>query len=194
MLSWIRGTGWTFGFNDPTLLGWIMTAAYFLAAALGFHLWQRARREGSPLSRFWLVLAIALLFLGFNKQLDLQTLLLKSASRIARALGWYGQKDLIRAGSVAVAGTAILAAGVWLFARKRAYLPRNPLLWSAIAVVLFFVVIRTSALDGVFRATGIRLDRNRPAHILEFLGVFGLNAALLLEAGRRTPRVGRPPD
>jgi hypothetical protein len=191
MLNWIRETGWSFGFNDPTLLGWIMTAAYFLAAALGFHLWQRARREGSPLLRFWQVLAIAVLFLGFNKQLDLQTLFLKSASRIAQASGWYGQKELVRIASVAAAGAAVLAAGIWLFARKRAHLPRDPLLWAAIALVLFFVFVRTSALDGIFRAIGIPLDRNLPAHFLEFVGVFSLAAALLREAGRGGPRPGR---
>lgn len=193
MPGWIRETGWSFGFNDPTLLGWIMTAAYFLAAALGFHLWQRTRREGSPLSRFWLVLAVALLFLGFNKQLDLQTLLLKSVSRIAQTTGWYGQKELVRIASVAAAGAAVMASGIWLFVRKPAYLPRDPLLWAAIALVLFFVFVRTSALDGVFRAIGIPLDRNLPAHFLEFVGVFGLNAALLREAAREAPRAGRPP-
>jgi hypothetical protein len=49
----------------------------------------------------------------------------------------------------------------------------------SIALILVFVFIRTSALDGVFRAIGLRLDPDGPAHLLEFVGVVCLNGALI---------------
>ena len=179
MLRWIRETGWSPGFNDPTILGWATTAGYLLAAALGFIFVAAAWRKRSPLSRFWLVFAAVLLFLGLNKQLDLQTLLLKTGSRVASGLGFYEQRNLIRVGFVAVVGIAILAGGVWLLAKRRIDLPRDPLLWLAIGLVAFFVVVRTSALDGILRATGLGLEKNPAAHLLELAGVACLNAALL---------------
>ena len=54
---------------------------------------RRARRHGRPGSPvFWLTLALLLLFLGINKQLDLQTLLNDIGRRKARAEGWYGNR------------------------------------------------------------------------------------------------------
>lgn len=179
MLKWIYETGWSFGFNDPTLLGWITTAGYLLAAALSLRAMRIGKQKGANFARFWLILAAVLLLLGLNKQLDLQTLLQKTGSRIALESGWYEQRNLVRYGFVAVVAMGFLASGIWLFAKKRISLPRNPLLWLSIALILLFVFIRTSALDGVFRATGLRLDRDTPAHLLEFVGVLCLNGALI---------------
>ena len=111
MLSWIRGTGWTLGFNDPSLPGWITTAGYFLAAAIGLHLARKARREGSLHRQFWFVLSAALVVLGLNKQLDLQTLVLKAGSRIASGPDGTGRKR-----SVGFALAIGRLAAAWLIA------------------------------------------------------------------------------
>jgi hypothetical protein len=179
MLKWIHETGWSLGFNDSTLLAWITTAGYLLAAALSLRAMRIGKQKGTSFARFWLILATVLLLLGLNKQLDLQTLLQRTGSRIALESGWYEQRNLVRYGFVAVVAMGFLASGIWLFAKKRISLPRNPLLWMSIALILVFVFIRTSALDGVFRAIGLRLDPDGPAHLLEFVGVVCLNGALI---------------
>jgi hypothetical protein len=179
MSGWIHETGWAPGFNDPTLLGWATTAGYLFAVALGFILMARAKKNASPISRFWSVFSVVFLLLGLNKQLDLQTLLLKTASEIASSLGFYEMRHLIRVGFVTLAGIFVLAGFLWLFAKRRVFLPRDPFLWIAIGLVFVFVLIRTSAFDGILRLTGLGLERNRGAHHLELAGVICLNAALL---------------
>jgi len=192
MLSWIRETGWSFGFNDPSILDG-RQRRLFPAAGTSFFLARRAKRRGSLLRRFWLGSAAASLLLGLNKQLDLQTLLSKAASRIAEASGWYGQKDLIRFGFAAAAAVAFLAPRVAV-RPEAGFSASQSILWTAIALVLLFILVRTSAFDGVFRAIGFRMDLDWPVHIIELLGVGGLDAALLMEALRERASVGLRPD
>jgi hypothetical protein len=73
--------------HDEGMLPWVIVAVYGLGALLAFAASGKAtRRERS----FWLGTAIALLCLGINKQLDLQTDLTQVARAAARARGWYG--------------------------------------------------------------------------------------------------------
>ena len=87
---------WTWGFNDPTVMGWTLTGAYFLAAgAAGWAAW-RAGSAGSPPERTaWGLLALALVMLGLNKQLDLQTLLQDWVKQVLEGQGWYPQRRVL---------------------------------------------------------------------------------------------------
>jgi len=179
MLKWIHETGWSLGFNDPSVLGWITTAGYLLATALSLRAMRIGKQKGASYARFWLILAAVLLLLGLNKQLDLQTLVQKTGSRIAIEYGWYEQRNLVRYGFIVVAAMGLLAGGFWLIATKRIALPRNPLLWLSIALILVFVGIRASALDWIFQAIGHRLDRDTATHLLELFGLLCLVGALI---------------
>src|SRR4051812_36744366 len=69
--------GWRPGIGDPTPIGWLTVAAYFVAAWLCWRTGQqetRLKRNGlSGLRpRFWYFLSAVLCLLGVNKQLDLQ--------------------------------------------------------------------------------------------------------------------------
>ena len=78
---------WRFGIGDPTAVGWLTVAAYAATAALSVRAFLRSRarraaprRCGSSSSpgpavdeTIWLLIAITMLLLGINKQLDLQT-------------------------------------------------------------------------------------------------------------------------
>ena len=84
---------WHFGIGDPTPIGWFTVFAYLAATIACARVWavdrqaDRIRQPASPV--FWMVLTILLLFLGINKQLDLQTLLNDVGRRMAKADGWY---------------------------------------------------------------------------------------------------------
>jgi hypothetical protein len=174
MFPWMNGAGWTFGLNDTDLLGLATTICYAIAAVLSFRAYRRVRILGGRRAGFWLLLGAFLLLLGFNKQLDLQVLLVKTAAHFASKLGWYGQRHAIRLLAVAVAGAAVLAVGLWLFGRWRSRLPRDPFLWTGLAVIAVFVFVRTKILDSAFEAVGFRLDRNPPAHFFELGGLLVL--------------------
>ena len=92
---------WHLGIGDPDAIAWCIVVAYAVAAALAGWACLTARRgarlaaaprsagSGEPrvMARCWLVVAIVLLGLGINKQLDLQTWLLQSMRR-RRVRGW----------------------------------------------------------------------------------------------------------
>src|SRR5947209_4723096 len=72
--------------HDPGILPWFIVAGYFLAAFLSF---RAASVAAGRERRLWLGAVPALIFLGFNKQLDLQTDLTDVIRRIAHDEGWY---------------------------------------------------------------------------------------------------------
>ncbi len=82
---------WLASLGDFTPLDWVITALYLVAS---FACW----RAGGPRTRearWWRWMAVALLLLGINKQLDVQTLLLHALRAALKAGGLYGYKQAI---------------------------------------------------------------------------------------------------
>jgi len=107
--------------GDPTVIGWTITVGYFIAAFLCFKAGRAPRPSGvggrSPKSRSaWLVLGIAMLALGINKQLDLQTPFIHFGRSVALASGWYGDRRQVQTdfvGTLALFGVIFLVALLW---------------------------------------------------------------------------------
>ena len=103
---------WHFGIGDPTPMGWFILFAYMVATVLAGTAWvaeHKRRLDGRIASpKFWLVLTVLLLFLGINKQLDLQTLLQDTVRRMAKANRWYDNRRIYQAIFIAL----VVAAGV----------------------------------------------------------------------------------
>jgi hypothetical protein len=102
--------------NDPTVLAWFITAAYFGGSVLSL---LAARAGVGERDRvFWLGCAALLLILGFNKQLDLQGFVTTAGRSLAREGGWFEQRRLVQAGFIVLlctAAAALTAAlAVWL--------------------------------------------------------------------------------
>ena len=119
--------GWRPGLGDPTVFGYLTTAAYFAAAAACWVAWRRERLAArlipaSPLRpAFWLVLAVAMAVLGVNKQLDLQSLFTQIGREAAQRGGWYEQRRTVQAAFIAGLGAAGLGAGgamLWMVRRS----------------------------------------------------------------------------
>jgi hypothetical protein len=92
---------WTLGIGDPTFLGWFTTVCYFITTifcirsyCLQTRLHDQKGKNGAIL---WLWLGLLYLLLGFNKQLDLQTLLSAIGKSIACSQGWYEHRRLVQA-------------------------------------------------------------------------------------------------
>jgi len=179
------GDRWRLGIGDPTVAGWIIFFGYLVAA----YLCVRAAKAtsaaaktdphaGSP--RFWTVLAVGLVILGINKQLDFQTLLLDLARSVARRQGWYAERRAV-AGlfiqSVAAGGVVALLVCGWLIRRSLRY--QGPAL-AGIVFLVAFVVIRAASFHHVDRvlcapAGGLRLH-----WLLEFGGIAWVSGGALL--------------
>src|SRR5438046_291829 len=117
LLAFTEADHWQLGIGDPTFMGWLTVVAYFSAAPL---CWMAGRsdRRAHPQSGYsthpmiWFGLAILLTLLGFNKQLDLQTWFTLSLKSVARAEGWYEDRQVFQVlfiVAIAMLGFVLLA-------------------------------------------------------------------------------------
>jgi hypothetical protein len=169
--------GWRPGMGDPTIMGWLTVAAYFLAAWLCWRTWQAERRcPSSAKPMFWLLATAFLVLLGINKQLDLQTLITQLARRWVRAAGWMDERRQLQLLFIlCVIGVAFfitLALAWWL----RSSLRRNGLALLGLAVLAAFVAIRAASFHHVDVFLRRHLAMFSMNHLLE-LGGIGLVCA-----------------
>jgi hypothetical protein len=175
LLAATENGNWHLGIGDPTPVGWFTAMAYLAASFACGLVWnadRRARRLSRPASPpFWLTLALLLLFLGINKQLDLQTLLGDIGRRKAKADGWYGNRRFYQSifiASVAGAGASVIGVFSWL-GRKQW---KRSLLGLLGTVFLFvFVLIRASSIHHVDVALQWKLAGAKWNWILELGGI-----------------------
>jgi hypothetical protein len=94
-------------------------------------------------------IAILLLLLGINKQLDLQTLLAIIGRKLAKAHGWYNIRRLVQMVFIVVVTLMVLFSLAiwtrWMKGRWRQY----GLHLVGTVLILLFVVIRASSIEHV---------------------------------------------
>ena len=104
---------WVPGIGDATLRGWLTVGAYVLAAGLAARaalVTARLEEPSMPTSHrrrlvaFWCITAVALVLLGINKQLDLQSWLTQVMRDLAQEQGWYEARRQYQSEFVVVVG------------------------------------------------------------------------------------------
>lgn len=160
--------------GDPTLMGWLTFVSYLIAAASCLACAFLARRifpKDHPRIHqlIWLGLAAFLVFLGINKQLDLQSWFTAVVKAIAWEQGWYdyGQRAqvLFLAGFGLVGVTAVALLG-WLVRHSwRRYI----FIFLGLLVILRFILVRIAT----FYAVPL-------PELSQFTGGFRINGALEL--------------
>jgi hypothetical protein len=166
------------------LLGWLITVAYFAAAALTL---IAARRTNEGRERmFWVGCTALLVLLGFNKQLDLQGYITTGGRSLAQHGGWYEQRRLVQGMFLlalcvaAASATTILA--LWL--RRSAAEIRI----AAAGIILLFSFVLWRAAS--FHHMDVWVTRNvagmRSGWWLETAGIIiiGLSAVLSFRRNR----------
>jgi hypothetical protein len=164
------GTNWHPQLDNPTLLGWTVVVVYLLAAAACCWAAFKADKEGTEGNRIWWLLAVGLLFLGINKQLNLQTLLIVLGRRAAVAGGWYERRRLAQAVFAAAFGLLGLCFLGIFATRARLFVARNRLAFLGVLVLLLFVVLRASTINHANELFGVELKDDRWAWLLELCG------------------------
>lgn len=178
---------WRPGIGDPTVMGWVTVAAYLAAAFLCARVARAIAlpppgypRRGERRQRaFWWLLAAALLVLGVNKQLDLQSALTALGRWAAHAQGWYGARrkvQLVFVLGVGYAGLLVMLGGVWLLWRASRWA------WLAHAGFMFvvaFVVMRAASFHHVDQFLGWRVGGLRANVLLELGGLCWVSVAAL---------------
>jgi Zn finger protein HypA/HybF involved in hydrogenase expression len=138
------GEHWHAGIGDPTIFGWITVVFYFAAVILSFKNYTLLKKS-TDTPKFWLYLAIFLLFLGLNKQLDLQTWLTLVMRDNAVAHGWYANRRVVQATFILFLGIGLFVAlfSLRLFLAKSWHLYK--LTWLGILLLCTFILMRAAS-------------------------------------------------
>lgn len=171
----IPGTqDWAPGIGDPTPMGWFTVAAYVATALLCARNVPRARAW--PVEhRVWIALTALLVLLALNKQLDLQTWFTAAGRDLARADGWYEQRQVVQRAFIA----ALLVLSVLVVLVLQRLLgdawKRYAAVSCGLALLLVFIVIRAATMHHVDRLLGTQVGLLRVNHLLE-LGAIAIVA------------------
>jgi hypothetical protein len=186
LLAYTDADVWRFGIGDPTVMGWLTVAAYFFAAFLCSRQFveERQRRGSFEKLIFWGALAVMLVGLGINKQLDLQTWLTLTGKRIAVAQGWYEKRRIVQALFILL--VALGAIYCTLMAQR--LVRRNPELRTALVgfvCLAGFVLVRAASFHHVDSLINFRLGGMRMNWMLELgsIGILALGAWKAKNAG-----------
>ena len=160
---------WRPGIGDPTVGGWITVVLYFVAVwscwLTSREVWQRKEVA------LWQAVTLMFVFLGINKQLDLQTALTEIARIIAFKQGWYEQRQIAQIWfivAVALSCLTIAISLVWL-ASETPFATWVALLGTV--VVLAFVLIRAASFHHIDRFIGETILGLKWNWVLEMSGI-----------------------
>ncbi len=166
-------------------MGWVTVLMYLLAALACWWLARDPRcvphlRAGEL--KIWLGIALLMLALGINKQLDLQSALTELGRVVASYQGWYEHRQGIQLVFLLALAAACLAAvgGLLLISRR---LARGTLLAAVgTALVAGFVVIRAASFHHFDQFIGSHLVGLRWNWILELGGILLVQMGMLLRS------------
>jgi len=170
--------------GDPSAMGWLTVILYFCSAILSFKVATSApiifsAEINVKQKCFWMIVAFILLFLGINKQLDLQSLLTAIGKFYAHRDGWYEHRRNIQIfGIISILTLALIGMGIFAL-KMRAILKTNWLAIVGLVFLLAFVMIRATSfhhMDILINTTvfGIRMN-----WVLELLGLFTIGLSAL---------------
>lgn len=153
---------WEFGFNDPTMIGWVTVLGYTGAALLAWNAASAARRAGDRFDNgFWLTACVIMALLAVNKQLDLHILVTDLGRFWAVQNGLYQQRRTIQTAFVAAALLMVVAGGLALWRATRGRDASLRLALAGLAVCCGYSLIRAASFhhtDVLMRTTvfGVR--------------------------------------
>jgi hypothetical protein len=161
---------WSPGIGDPTVAGWLTVILYLVTSV---SCWILARELGaSGLDRrAWRSISILFLFLGINKQLDLQTALTEAGRYLAHYQGWYEQRQMVQLAFIALIAVICLICAITLLV----WVKDAPIsTWLALigtTLVIGYVLIRAASFHHVDRFIGRAILGFRWNWILEMGGI-----------------------
>lgn len=168
---------WRPQIGDPHLMGWVTVGVYGLAALLAIWTGRRLGRSGRALPRservFWPLLAVMMLALMVNKQLDIQSLFTAIGRCVSMADGWYADRRSVQ--HRFVEGLAVFTAlgVVGALAVLRRSLRRLWLVVLGVGATCGFVLIRAVGFHDTDRLIGTVVAGWRMNWLLE-LGALSL--------------------
>lgn len=173
---------WSPGIGDPTIGGWLTVFLYAAAAAA---IWMLLKQvdfsRQKPEQLVWRGLLLGMVFLGINKQLDLQGALTELGRIAAHQQGWYDNRRQFQEAFIAGAGILGLTLLATLIVLAR---DTHGATQSALAggfALLVFIMIRAASFHHVDQLLGLDFAGLRFNWVIEM----GALAWILASALRR---------
>lgn len=142
----ITGGRWEPSIGDPTLIGWITVAVYFITAIICLKAaLQSSFDKENTVRNLWLFLTVFLIALGINKQLDLQTLLTQIGRDIAKEQGWYKDRRIIQISFIILIGLIGTVGITFLFKTYKNAESAIKITLSGCVILLAFILTRASS-------------------------------------------------
>ena len=183
--GWIGS--WSPGIGDPTFAGWLTVFAYFAAAFLCFLAARRLGVRDTGELTFWRLLALGLVALGINKQLDLQSAATEFGRWLLRRQGLYDQKRELQRMFIAAVLVISLGCGAALTWAIRRSPVSTKVAGVGLCLVLAFVVVRAASFHHFDHLLGVRLLGLELNWVLELGGI----AVVIGGVGRRLQTLGK---
>jgi hypothetical protein len=171
---------WRPGIGDPSIAGWLTVVGYFAASALAWGACVRTRRViGLPRGsrEIWALVAVLMLVLCINKQLDLQSLLTDIGRVVARRDGWYADRHAAQLRFIEGILAASVGAAVVFGALFRGFWRANVLLGLGLALLVTFVATRAISFHHVDLFIGTTVAGVRMNWLVELTGIVLIAAA-----------------
>jgi len=175
--------------RDPTLLAWLITGSYFVAAILTL---LAARRGTVGRDRiFWFACSALLILLGFNKELDLQGYITAAGRSLAHQEGWFQDRRVVQRGFILMLCVAAIVTLTFLAAWLRRSATTIKIAAFGIVLLFAFVMIRAAS----FHHMDVLVTRNiagmRSGWWLELMGIIVIGLSAVTFRRRNRARLAR---
>lgn len=157
--------------------------AYLVCLVLAVRMWRRL--EGQRDRAFWGMVAILMLALAINKQLDLQSAMTAVGRCLAQAGGWYDNRRIVQFGFI-LGLLALMIGGLLVaFRALHGQLRLNGVALVGLVILCGYVAIRAVGFHHMDALIGQRQFGVSANYVFENAGLLliGLNAAARLRRG-----------
>ena len=186
--------GWQPTIGDPSFIGWLTVFAYFMTGIISAKVYVAGdytfRRRIQRQKQLWLAIAIIMLLLCINKQLDLQSLFTQIAKAVFHDLGLY--KDRRHYQSLFILG--ILFTGIsltaWLIYGYYQVIKNHLLALIGLGFLIIFVLIRAASFHHMDQLIGTSILGVKLNWVFELTGIIFIfiNGIILWRRGGRQMR------
>lgn len=167
---------WSATNGDPTVWGWLIVVAYFVAAFLCAKKIRRFQAIESDSNRtlktFWILVCTLLLTLGINKQLDIQSLITFALKDTAIHYGWYDQRRIYQEWFILSVLFLALTFTISLSIAFKSILKDHILAVFGMVLLIAFVAIRASSFHHMDHIIGLPIFGTNINFVLEMTGIF----------------------
>lgn len=133
--------GWSPGLGDPTWIGYFTVCSYVWAA---FLCWKCSSMDLET-HFIWKILAIAMLALGINKQLDLQSLFTQIGRHMALREGWFSSRRTVQLYFIAAMSAILFLISIFLVLVTKHRDRAMKVATSGFILLLYFVLVRAAS-------------------------------------------------